>query len=404
MGLSAVTKLDSGTNAAPVTATQATASKSPTAYRTQAIAVLSTKIGGALAAPTLSGNGLTWTQTDTVTYNTVAVPLSRLTVFKSSGAAPTTGAVTITHASTPTAISWYWVESDKDIFPASAGVDNHAHNNLDAATSITATLAAFKDASNGVLAFFAYVTGVTPTAGTGFTSLGVESTILDAEWRADNDTTVDETFATSNAAVIALELDTGNRATPEHQASDWALTTPNGGNGAVPDVSKAAAVTSDADVAGQFALHVKYVVAGAKFSASPVKVTSGLTAVTASAFAAHAVSVSSGLTAAHAVAFVPHPVKITSGLTVAHAAAFAVATPRITSGLTVPHVGAFAFGAADVHADRVVPHVAAFAVHAAAVASQLVVLHVDAFVVHAALVSHFTGVNWCAGARRRPGT
>lgn len=376
MGLSAVTKLDSGTNAAPIAATQATASKSPTAYRTQCIGVLSNKIGGALAAPTLSGNGLTWTQVDTVTYNSVAVPLSRLSVFKSSGAAPTTGAVTITHASTPTTISWYWIESDKDIFPASNGVDNHAHNSADAATALTATLATFKDASNGALAFLGLVTGITPTAGTGWTSLGVESTILDAQWRADPDTTADETFASSNAAIIALELDTGNRATPEHQSYDPALASPSGGNGATPDVSKAYDAGANQGLDGQYAIHVKYVASFAATSFPSTRLVSTLASASFAATTLHAVSIGAtrSVTAFSAVSF--NSAKLTTIATLSAFSSVSFPQTRLNSKHAVSSLSATSFSAAGLISTA---HLSSFAAAAFAASHLEAIRHLAAF-------------------------
>jgi hypothetical protein len=41
--------------------------------------------------PTFSGNGLTWVQVDTMTFNTVGSATERLTVFRAQGASPTSG-------------------------------------------------------------------------------------------------------------------------------------------------------------------------------------------------------------------------------------------------------------------------------------------------------------------------
>lgn len=201
-----VTTLTSGADLTPVGVSSTTASISPTADHPILVAVLCDKVGGALAAPTLSGNGITWTNVASVTFSTLAAPISRLSVFRGSSGAPTTGVITITHSTTPTVVVWWVVDESGGPGSASGAVIQSATNRLDTATSITATLAAFQRAQHGALAFTAVVSGITPAAGSGWTDLGTQSTRLQAEWRADNDTTADSTFAASNAAIVAIEL------------------------------------------------------------------------------------------------------------------------------------------------------------------------------------------------------
>ena len=91
-----------------LTATQAvytTASISPGANRAVYAFVASVQ-GAGVVTPTLSGNGLTWTQIAVQSIST----LRRLTVFRAMGSSPTAGAVTITHGSNMAECVWSIVE------------------------------------------------------------------------------------------------------------------------------------------------------------------------------------------------------------------------------------------------------------------------------------------------------
>src|SRR6266446_3249919 len=60
--------------------------------------------------PTLSGNGLTWVQVNTVAWNPVADPAYRITLFRAMGAAPTSGSVSINFTKEQQSIAWSIIE------------------------------------------------------------------------------------------------------------------------------------------------------------------------------------------------------------------------------------------------------------------------------------------------------
>ncbi len=70
-----------------------TATYTPTANALLLAVVVNSK-ASAPDTPTFSGNGLTWAQVATATYNTVGTPIARITVFRALGASPTTTAGT----------------------------------------------------------------------------------------------------------------------------------------------------------------------------------------------------------------------------------------------------------------------------------------------------------------------
>jgi hypothetical protein len=132
-----------------------TASVSPFADRLITVAVSSTAVSsGDNAAPTLAGNGLTWVQVDTAVTKT---NWGRVTLFRSMGAAPTTGAVTITFSDAQNDCLWEvreWADVDTGGTNGSAAIAQSANNRNDSATSLTATLGAFSSANNATYGVF----------------------------------------------------------------------------------------------------------------------------------------------------------------------------------------------------------------------------------------------------------
>ncbi len=171
----------------------ATASITPTGNQLVLAAVISSvTASGPPNAPTLSGNGLTWVQVATVTWNTTALPLSRLTVFRSLGGAPSTGAVTIDFAGqTQSECLWsvtQYAHVDTSGTNGSGAVVQSGTNRADTATSLTVALSAISNASNAGWAAFGTNLGSTQTAKPGFAKLdeqtsAVPATDLMTEWR-----------------------------------------------------------------------------------------------------------------------------------------------------------------------------------------------------------------------------
>ena len=163
---------------------------------------------------TLSGTGLTWVEAGTVTGTGAST--RRITLFRSMGAAPSSGALTIDFAgNTQIGCAWSVVEFagiDTSGTNGSGAVVQTATNNVAAATSLTVTLAAFSSADNATYGSFFCGTNEDQTVGTGFSELHDLGTTAEplrvfTEWLAGNDTTVDESSATSTGrGGVAIEI------------------------------------------------------------------------------------------------------------------------------------------------------------------------------------------------------
>ena len=193
----------------------ATASITPPANELIVVDVLNTDTVTP-ATPTLSGNGLTWVEIATVTFDTIATPKRRLTRFRSMGASPSAGAITITAASS-TGCGWV-VSSfsgvDTSGANGSGAVVQSASNSANAAASLNVALAAFADAVNNVaLGAHATDSTISLVVGAGFTELA-EATItlpgssLQTEYKVGEDTSVDASASagTPDWGGIAMEI------------------------------------------------------------------------------------------------------------------------------------------------------------------------------------------------------
>ena len=178
-----------------------TASITPTANRYIEVDVLNTKAASPPTTPTLSGNGLTYVEVASVTFDTIASPLKRRTRFRSMGAAPTAGAITIDFGGvTQTGCIWSVKEFDSVDTTGTFGSGAHvqsATNSANTGTSLTVTLAAFGSTDNATTGGFGINDDVAINPGTGFTEIhdNVIATVpvcgQETEWRNDNDTSVD---------------------------------------------------------------------------------------------------------------------------------------------------------------------------------------------------------------------
>jgi hypothetical protein len=160
---------------------------------------------------TLSGNGLTWVEVATRTFDTT---LKRITLFRAMGASPTTGALTITPNGALTGWAWGIQEF--------SGVDTSGTNGsgaiVQSATaagtgSQVATLAAFADAvNNATFGAIAGDTNAAPTVSAGFTELAANNGAtpgrnLLTEWRLGEDTTVGNGMGgAAQIGIIAAEI------------------------------------------------------------------------------------------------------------------------------------------------------------------------------------------------------
>ncbi len=187
----------------------ATASIAPSANQLVLAAVFTTVSGGATAAPTLSGNGLTWVQIATQVFSTDF----RITLFRAMGSSPSSGAVTMDFsANTQDFGSWSLTEFnnvDTSGANGAGAVVQSAINSDTTAVSLTMTLSAFAEANNATYGTVGISINEAPGAGSGFSLLGTTAGgqgSLGSEWRSDNDTSVNMTFSSANCGGIAVEI------------------------------------------------------------------------------------------------------------------------------------------------------------------------------------------------------
>lgn len=159
------------------------------------------------AAPTLTGNSLTWV----LVLSTVNSSY-RVSVYRAMSATPTAGALTIDYSDPGDFTTWSIVEFDGVSLAGTDGSDAvvQAVGATGTSTTALATLAAFGSAGNATYGASQWGGGpVTP--GSGFTELHEERAYttysLETEWKNSDDTTVDATAATSLAwAIIGVEI------------------------------------------------------------------------------------------------------------------------------------------------------------------------------------------------------
>lgn len=171
-----------------------------------------------VGTPTLSGNGLTWVQVNTVTWNPVASPDYRITLFRAMGAAPTAGSVSITFPVNQRAAAWSIIEFsgvDTSGTDGSGAVLQNATGSDDAAgpAGLTITLPSAIGSGNATAGGFgnnSNVPSISPGAGyTAFSEVNTSNPNLDlrAEWRADGNTNVRATQTGAHPiAGIAVEI------------------------------------------------------------------------------------------------------------------------------------------------------------------------------------------------------
>lgn len=216
----AATSLTSGTDAVDNTSFS-TASVSPTANRLVLIAITNSSIspGGNVDPTGVSGAGLTFTKVASIAESG---QYGNVTLWRALSASPSSGAITITFASTTENCSWSVIEFsgiDTGGTNGSAAIVQAVTAENTSSATPSATLAAFGSANNATYGAFGCDNftggGRTCTAGTGFTEY--HDVYIDessfgggtfTEFRADNDTSVDCTWSASNAwnGVIAVEI------------------------------------------------------------------------------------------------------------------------------------------------------------------------------------------------------
>ena len=213
MAISATHKASvfSGTNAA----SYATGSWTPTANRL-AICCVENEISGTTAAPTITGNGLTWTQAASYACDTSGTQV-RISVFVAkTGASPSAGAVTadfggVTQAGCNVIVD----EIDGADLSGTAlqAIVQSKNGTLNASgTSETITLDSAITSGNASYGVITHQADETTSVGSGYSALGNgshpgPSSALLTEYKAAGSQTVDASWVTSiQRGGIALEI------------------------------------------------------------------------------------------------------------------------------------------------------------------------------------------------------
>lgn len=212
MAVSITTKASvySGTNAA----SYATGSWTPTTGRL-AVCVVQSEISGTTNVPTVSGNGITWSEVRNYEDDTSGTT-SRITVFVAKTAGSSAGAVTADFASQTQAGGNVIVDevdgADVSGTALQAIVQSVAGTVNGSGTSESISLAALASAGNASYGAFHHQADEATSNGTGYTSLGGgshagPSSALFTEYKAAGSTTVDASWATSSGkGGIAMEI------------------------------------------------------------------------------------------------------------------------------------------------------------------------------------------------------
>lgn len=191
------------------------------------VAVLSHRSTAAIS-PALSGGGMTtWSMVASVDFGAMSLPLRRLTVFRAMSPAPGSGPITITYTSGVSNVQWIvsqWTGVETSGVNGVGAIGQTGSNRSDASNALTVSLGAFGNPHNvayGVVG----VTGSGPavTPGNGFAEIAEqpsgESSALEAEWTA-NDNTIDASWASLlKAALLGIEIKAAAGGAPTVSAS-----------------------------------------------------------------------------------------------------------------------------------------------------------------------------------------
>jgi hypothetical protein len=231
MAVGTPTSLTSGTSTANQSTAYTTASVTPTANVLQLLFVVSTTSAAAPNTPTITSSGLTWTPIANATYNTIASPDRKLSVFWATGASPGAGAISIDHAGQAmTGVSWSLFEVTGANL-SSPIVQSPTNANDTTQTSASVTLAAFSSAGNLALAGVGLNNAQAVTHRTNWTEIhdvvgSAPATSLETQYRQADDDASASWGSVTRWAMIGLEIAeaTGGAFTLDADPGSYSLT------------------------------------------------------------------------------------------------------------------------------------------------------------------------------------
>lgn len=206
-----VTALTTGKDTT-LTSTKTTASVTLTANQPALLAVHIYHTSPLPTVTSVTATGAIWELVKSVNSGTTGT-LIRLELWRTMTSANQTGAVTINLSAVTTA-GWALSKCSGVLTTGTNGsgaiVQSATNGNITGDT-VTVTLAAFASVSNGTYGANGHVSTAAVSPGSGFTELsevnGTTFGTLETQWRADNDTTVDQAGSGSGYNTgIAVEL------------------------------------------------------------------------------------------------------------------------------------------------------------------------------------------------------
>lgn len=199
----------------------ATASVSPAGGRLLLVIANSLRGGTTCTDSDLSsvtGNGLTWVNVgNKQCYSDAGTPSHTLEIWRSMGASPSSGAITLDYGgNSQLSAAWAVVECDgvnTEGLNGAGAVVQSAGAKTEPGTSVNATLAAFGSAGNATLAAFGLSDNIAATVEGSFTQLADERVsdggndhALHVSFLASEDTSPSASFTSIDAATVAIEI------------------------------------------------------------------------------------------------------------------------------------------------------------------------------------------------------
>lgn len=194
-----------------------TASVTPTANALVLLVTVSTRNSTVCSDNDITGvtgNSLTWANITRQCFSSAVSPVQTVELWRTMGTSPSAGTVNFDFsATTQLNASWVIAEctgTDTSGTNGSGAIVQSATNLVEPGTSLTVTLGAFGSANNATFGAFGNSTNQAVTPGTGFTELAEqqnsEGQTLQVQWRNNNDTSVDASWASVDAGGIAIEI------------------------------------------------------------------------------------------------------------------------------------------------------------------------------------------------------
>jgi len=197
-----------------------TASVAPAANTLVTIAVIGHTSTAASPSPTVTGGGMSaWVEVATTTFNSVATPLKRMSIFRAMSAAPGSGPITISFPTTESNAAWVvsqWSGVDQTGSNGSGAIVQTVTNPADAVSSIGASLAALGGPNNvayGVVGTNGSAVGINP--GAGFTEISEQkpaegtATIIAALFGTNQTAPSASWTGSFAAAILGVEIKAG---------------------------------------------------------------------------------------------------------------------------------------------------------------------------------------------------